>query len=1743
MKTTITQNQIFRTFSRLQRSCCSAVFLLLFLLSASSSWGQIAQRGSATTSNNASSTVTINKPTGLQVGDIMIATINQADNDDNTLSDASRSGWTTIPGAKYYSGPRGNDEWWGTVLYKIATSTDVSATNFQFTGDSDADNMQGSIIAFSGVNTSNPIDVQGTFTSQNTDNTSLSPSSITTLTDKAALLILAMSSASVTYSGWSTTSPGTLTELFELNYSSASLPMSIGGAWAIKTTPGATGNGSATTSANARDGSILLSLRCTPSIASQSTAAQTKCINTNFNSISVTAAGTGLTYQWYSNNSASASGGTSLGTSNGAQTATYTPQSSVLGTKYYYCIVSNGCGSVTSSVSGAFTVSSPTSVTASANVSTICAGGAVNLTSSATSNSSTEAVLINENFNNTPTGWTTTNSSTGGTPSNAAWTLRANNYNYTTTTSTVLTFNSNDASQFYLSNSDAQGGSTTVTSLISPSFNTTGLSSASISFFHYYQFNSSESAKVQISSNGLDWTDITTYSATVGASNGFVNANLSIPSNFIGLANVYIRFNYNATDDWFWAIDNVSVTGTFTTPPAATFAWTASPSGFTSALQNPTSVTPSANTTYTVTATNSYGCTATASTTVNVNSVTAGSIANAQTICSGGDPAAFTSTAGTGSGTITYRWESNTNLSTPSWSTIANETAATYDVPSGLTTTTQYRRITISTLNSVACESAATSAVQVTVNALPTSLVLTGSTVCSGSTTTITSSTSQSGVNYQLFNSSNTAVGSAIAGTGSALTWSAISAGTGYYVVGTNTTTSCVSANSNAVNVTVNALPNSPTAISYNCTGSAVLTATAGSGETVAWYATNSQSASPVGGQVTSSNTATLTIASPTAATYYAFATNANGCNSANGTETPVEVTAKNTYTGTNSDWFTAGNWSCGAVPTASTNVVIPTGKTVSISYTPGNGPAEAGTVTLEGTAALTVTTDHDLTVTGKVTVASGANFTVQNNASLKQIDNIANSGEIKVNRSTRALKLYDGVLWSSPVAGQVVNSLASGMNPNYIKYYNVASNTWNVLSNPSGTTFPKGTAYLMRTPSTGFNLNSATPWSVTFTGVPNNGDIEVTGPSVTTPSSEQYYLVGNPYPSAIDLNEFMNSNPNVTGVFYFFRKTDNSPYSAYGVLTKTQTSPGSGSYSNSYNENHPTEGAVNPNDVIPVGQGFFVTMKTGVEGKVFFNNNMRLVTNHGTFNRLQINTEDKFKLNLTTTSNAANFSQMNLGYAEGSSSSYDVGYDAESFNDGRTNLSSMIATTPFSIQSRGTYAASDVVPLYFKTNVNGEHRIKLQDAQGVFAADQMVIIKDNLTGVQHNLTANGDYVFTATAGTFTNRFEVVYQQAYYTALQANSCGATIANMNSLVYADLINGATGYRFKVVNNTTSAVQTIDRPQHWFAFNMLSSYDYNTAYTISVQVQKDGVWTGYYGATCTVNSPNIAATGVMQINPSQCGMTLPTLGTVIATTPVAGATGYKFRITNTTAGAIGNNLVQEITRTNHWFSLGMLPRYNYGSSYAIEVAVKTTGGYTAYGNACTVYSPAVPTLATCGQNVATATTLVRTTAMNLATQYRFQVTRMSTQETITFDTANYWFSFRVNVPGYAAGEQYGVRVAVMTAGAWSPYGDACDITAPIATARTTEEAAPSEAGLFKPVAYPNPFASTFGISLATPSADVVHVMVYDLQGRLIEKQNVFVSQLDSLQIGTNYPSGDYLLVVAQGANIKSSHIHKD
>jgi uncharacterized protein (TIGR02145 family) len=115
---------------------------------------------------------------------------------------------------------------------------------------------------------------------------------------------------------------------------------------------------------------------CTaPAISSQSTATQMQCLNGNFTAITVTATGTELTYQWYSNTTASATGGTSLVATNGAQTNSYTPQAGTAGTLYYYCIVTGTCGSASSTVSGAFIVNAPSFTATVRHVSDLTATG------------------------------------------------------------------------------------------------------------------------------------------------------------------------------------------------------------------------------------------------------------------------------------------------------------------------------------------------------------------------------------------------------------------------------------------------------------------------------------------------------------------------------------------------------------------------------------------------------------------------------------------------------------------------------------------------------------------------------------------------------------------------------------------------------------------------------------------------------------------------------------------------------------------------------------------------------------------------------------------------------------------------------------------------------------------------------------------------------------------------------------------------------------------------------------------------------------------------------------------------------------------------------------------------------------------------------------------------------------------------------------------------------------------------
>lgn len=108
--------------------------------------------------------------------------------------------------------------------------------------------------------------------------------------------------------------------------------------------------------------SVMLQPCIVPSINSATFMGQTQIIGGTFAPITVTATGSLITYQWYQNTSNSNIGGTSLNSGYGAQTNSYTPQAAVVGTLYYYCVVTGICGLPESTaVSGSFIVN-PTSL-------------------------------------------------------------------------------------------------------------------------------------------------------------------------------------------------------------------------------------------------------------------------------------------------------------------------------------------------------------------------------------------------------------------------------------------------------------------------------------------------------------------------------------------------------------------------------------------------------------------------------------------------------------------------------------------------------------------------------------------------------------------------------------------------------------------------------------------------------------------------------------------------------------------------------------------------------------------------------------------------------------------------------------------------------------------------------------------------------------------------------------------------------------------------------------------------------------------------------------------------------------------------------------------------------------------------------------------------------------------------------------------------------------------------------------
>jgi hypothetical protein len=421
-------------------------------------------------------------------------------------------------------------------------------------------------------------------------------------------------------------------------------------------------------------------------------------------------------------------------------------------------------------------------VTLGASPNPLCVGSTLNLTSS---NVFASPTLLSESFNGATNSWTTINTSTGGTPANATWTLRPHQYPIDCSGDTSK-LESNDNSQFYLANSCEQGsGGTTQTILQSPVMSTVAYSSLSLNFYQYFKFYTGATAKVEVSTNGSTWTTVATYSSTQGTKTTFDQEIISLNS-YIGNSTFYIRFKYDGPYSWYWAIDNVTVSGNVTPSP---ISWTG-PNGFTSNIQNPTilNVTAASAGNYTLTYNDPVsGCVASTQTIpVNVNSLPTISVAPATpAICIGG------STTLTASGAVTYSWSPATGLSAT-----AGETVTANPV-----TTTTY---TVTGTNANGCIN--TTVVEVVVNSLPTISITPSSATNCGSNGSLLTASGATTYSWSPATGLSATTGAAVTASPAATTT--------YTVTGTNAN-GCI----NTDTVTVTVIPTPVTAGVTICPG------------------------------------------------------------------------------------------------------------------------------------------------------------------------------------------------------------------------------------------------------------------------------------------------------------------------------------------------------------------------------------------------------------------------------------------------------------------------------------------------------------------------------------------------------------------------------------------------------------------------------------------------------------------------------------------------------------------------------------------------------------------------------------------------------------------------------------------------------------------------------------------------------------------------------------------------------------
>ena len=422
--------------------------------------------------------------------------------------------------------------------------------------------------------------------------------------------------------------------------------------------------------------------------------------------------------------------------------------------------------------------------------------------------------------------------------------------------------------------------------------------------------------------------------------------------------------------------------------------------------------------------------------------------------------------------------------------------------------------------------------------------------------------------------------------------------------------------------------------------------------------------------------------------------------------------------------------------------------------------------VTLNVSAGTYLQIQNNLVVKGSLEVMNEGSLVMINDTGL-----VDNQGDIFIHKSTTQIKPYDYTYWSSPVKNAELETVFDSSPKN--SFYLFSTKKYDdqdqdgLDDNDDAWVRVSGAMDVARGyTSMAPNAPLSDRQKVIFQGEVNNGTIQAPiglQQNASNPLND-WNLIGNPYPSAIDANLLLMHPSNkdlLSSSLYFWThntaRNDSSDQGgqAYSSDDYAMYTLGTGGIKANSN------GQI-PNQYIASCQGFFVEAQR--MGNLRFSNDMRTLTNNNNFFKKDKPKyepeENKLWLNLYNEQGA--FSQILIGFIQGASKQFDHEFDGLRLS-GNQFISFYARLDQLALAIMGTppFQGDEVIKLGLENHISEPVNLKIGIEQINGELKQKnIYLYDKLKDISHNLKEK-EYQFELEhKGVFNDRFELRFQDS-----------------------------------------------------------------------------------------------------------------------------------------------------------------------------------------------------------------------------------------------------------------------------------------------------------------------------------------------------------------------------------------------